>query len=45
MRRSVLLLLLLASLVPALAQALTLKIATIAPDGTRWMQEMRAEAK
>ncbi|HHJ11716.1 MAG TPA: C4-dicarboxylate ABC transporter [Chromatiales bacterium] len=45
MRRSALLLLLLASLVPALAQALTLKIATIAPDGTRWMQEMRAGAK
>ena len=28
----------------AAAQATTFKIATIAPDGTTWMQEMRAGA-
>ncbi|RMG53906.1 MAG: C4-dicarboxylate ABC transporter [Gammaproteobacteria bacterium] len=37
--------LLLMALFPALAPALTLKIATVAPEGTRWMQEMRAGAR
>lgn len=41
--RSALFALLLAAALPA--QATTLKIATIAPDGTQWMQEMRAGAK
>ncbi|MFC1683899.1 TRAP transporter substrate-binding protein DctP [Pseudomonadota bacterium] len=37
--------LILALLLPLQAQATTLKIATLAPDGTSWMKAMRAGAK
>jgi TRAP-type C4-dicarboxylate transport system substrate-binding protein len=33
------------SLLPAISMATTLKIATIAPDGTSWMSEMRKGAE
>lgn len=43
MLRVLLILLLLTPLLPS--QAATLKIATLAPDGTRWMETMRAGAR
>jgi len=43
--RSALILFLALMLITAGAQATTFKIATIAPDGTTWMKEMRAGAK
>lgn len=43
MLRALLILLLLSPLLPS--QAATLKIATLAPDGTRWMETMRAGAR
>jgi len=43
MLRALLILLLLTA--PLSSQATTLKIATLAPDGTRWMETMRAGAK
>ena len=42
MSRSILALAALAAFVVAPAHALTLKIATISPDGTAWMKELRA---